>query len=389
MGSWCKHLGGAALACLALGAQAQYSATLVEVSKAWGSVVADFNRDGHDDIFITGHDTDDRIWYWTPKGYVPAAQAFVWVDRHDCDAADINQDGLLDLYCAIGADRGQGEGPNEVWLQDGTGQFQLLANHGAEDRYGSGRLPVFFDFNHDGFPDIYLSNERRTRPDGQLSINRVFVNQAGMGFVEAGTIATGERGSACVDKGDINGDGWDDLVVCDLSGPPHVYLNNRAGNFTELATPAAAAKWVTAKLADMNHDGRLDLVVIAEGNNLQIWLNTGSGALFEAPAYQNHLLYMGKSITVGDFNHDGRPDVYVVLMKSGCQETLVDAAPDLVYQGLANGSWTKLRQNQAYGGCGHLADTVDGRDVLLMNGGISWVGPNYLLSWLPRAVSPD
>ena len=33
--------------------------------------------------------------------------------------------------------------------------------------------------------------------------------------------------------------------------------------------------------------------------------------------------------------------------------------------------------------------TVDGRDVLLMNGGISWVGPNYVLSWVPRAVSPN
>lgn len=389
MKSWWKRLAGASLAWLALGAQAQHSVSFIEASKAWGSVVADFNRDGHDDIFITGHDTDDRIWYWTPKGHVPGAQTFVWVDRHDCDAADVNQDGLLDLFCTIGADRGEGEGPNEVWLQDGSGQFQPMANHGAEDRYGSGRWPVFFDFNHDGWPDLYISNERRTRSDGQLSINRVFVNQGGMGFVEANTIATGERGSACVAKGDIDQDGWDDLIVCDLDGPPHVYLNNRAGDFTELVTPATAAKWVAAKLADMNHDGRLDLVVLAEGGNLQIWLNTGTGHFFETPVYQNHLLYMGKALTMGDFNRDGLPDVYVVLMKSGCQETLVDEAPDLVYQGLATGGWTKLKLAQAYGGCGHLADTVDGRDVLLMNGGISWVGPNYVLSWVPRLMPPD
>ena len=58
-----------------LAAQAQYTATFIETSKVWGSVVADFNRDGHDDFFITGHDQSDRIWYWTKKGYKPAAQA--------------------------------------------------------------------------------------------------------------------------------------------------------------------------------------------------------------------------------------------------------------------------------------------------------------------------
>jgi hypothetical protein len=365
-------------------AHAQYSAQFIENSKAWGSVVADFNGDGHDDIFITGHDTDDRVWYWSPAGYVPSAQILVWVDRHDCDAADINRDGRLDMYCAVGADRGNGVGRNEVWLQDEAGQFNLLPDHGAEDMYGSARIPVFLDFNHDGYPDIYLTNERRTRSDGQLSINRLFINQGGTHFTEAATVATGEHGSACAAKGDVNQDGWDDLVVCDLEGPPHVYLNDQAGNFSEVATPAVATKWVAAKLVDMNLDGRDDLVLIGAGNKLQVWLNTGVAPYFVAPAYENQLTFMGKSLTVGDFNRDGLKDIYVVLMKSGCQSTLNDVAPDLVFQGMANGSFAKIRQTQAYAGCGHLADTVDGHDVMLMNGGISWVGPNYVLSWVPK-----
>ncbi|HJV68660.1 VCBS repeat-containing protein [Ideonella sp.] len=374
---------GVALAFQSFLVQAQYSAEFIESSKAWGSVVADFNGDGHDDIFITGHDTDDRIWYWTPAGYQPSAQALVWVDRHDCDAADFNRDGRLDLYCAVGADRGQGVGANEVWLQDADGRFNLLLNHGAEDIYGSSRIPMVLDVNHDGYPDIYLTNERRTRADGNLSINRLFVNQGGTGFTELVTAATGERGSACAVKGDIDGDGWDDLIVCDLSGPPHVYLNNRAGDFAELNTVAAAVKWVAAQLADMNGDGRADLVTLA-GNKLQIWFNTGAAPYFVQPGYQNQLTYTGKSLTVGDFNQDGRWDVYVVLMKSGCPSVLSDQAPDLVFQGMPSGSWSKIKQPQsAYAGCGHLADTVDGSRVLLMNGGISWRGPNYVLSWVP------
>ncbi len=92
---------------------------------------------------------------------------------------------------------------------------------------------------------------------------------------------------------------------------------------------------------------------------------------------------MAKGLTVGDFNRDGLMDVYVVLMKSGCQNTLVDVAPDMVLQGQPGNKWLKVRQVQDYGGCGHAADTLDGSRVLLMNGGISWRGPNYVLSWGP------
>ena len=381
MSAFAKAVAGAVIALQCVAAHAQYNARFIESSKAWGSVVADFNNDGHDDFFITGHDTDDRISYWTAGGYKPSEQILVWVDRHDCQPADFNQDGRMDMYCAVGADRGTGVGPKEVWLQDDKGVFSLAANHGAEDQYGSGRIPVTLDFNHDGRPDIYLTNERRDRVDGQLSINRLFINQDGSHFAEATTIATGEKGSACAASGDVNGDGWDDLLVCDLEGLPHVYLNDQAGHFTEVFPPAVAKKWLQAKLTDMNGDGRLDLVAIVGGNDLQIWLNTGSGDFFSTAVYQNHLSYSAKSLTVGDFNRDGRKDVYVVLMNSTCPGALNDLAPDVVFQGQAAGTWKKVKTIQAYAGCGHLADTVDGNKVMLMNGGISWVGPNYILGW--------
>ena len=389
MPAFAKAVAGAFIALQFVAAHAQYHARFIETSKAWGSAVADFNNDGHDDIFITGHDTDDRIWYWTPGGYKPSEQILVWVDRHDCQPADFNRDGRMDMYCAVGADRGNGVGPKEVWLQDDKGVFNLVANHGAEDPYGSGRIPVTLDFNHDGYPDIYLTNERRDRADGNLSINRLFVNQGdGTRFVEATTIATGEKGSACAVSGDVNGDGWDDLLVCDLEGPPHLYLNDKAGHFTEIFPPAVNKKWRQVKLADMNGDGKPDLVALVEGNDLEIWFNSGGGSYFAAANYSNHFSYTSKSLTVGDFNRDGRPDVYVVLMNIDCPQTLSDLGADSLFMGQADGGWLKTRLTQSYAGCGHLADTVDGDKVLLMNGGISWVGPNYVLSWEPWITAP-
>lgn len=362
-------------------AQAQYTATFIETSKVWGSVVADFNRDGHDDFFITGHDQSDRIWYWTKKGYKPAAQALPWVDRHDCDAADVNLDGLLDVYCAIGAEKGIGVKVNELWMQLPTGEFSAASGFGAEDPYGRGRRPVFLDFNHDGFPDLYVTNDATPRPDGMLNENRLFINQAGAGFAPADTIASGDKGYQCAVKGDFNQDGWDDLMVCYENGPGHLFLNNKAGNFTEVASPAPGVEWKDAKLVDMNGDGREDLVLVTLTNLFQIWINTGASPYFTSPAYSDLLPAKGVSVAVGDFNRDGRKDVYVVLQDLKCLTTTVDRAPDILYTARTTAGFDKTLLPQSLRGCGHMADVVDGDKILLENGGMDFKGPNYLLSW--------
>jgi len=360
---------------------AQYSAEYLETTKDWGSVVADFNNDGHDDFFISGHDETDRVWYWSPTGYVPGPQVFMMVDRHDCDAADFNRDGRMDIYCAVGALQGTGKGFNELWLQRLDGNFRKTADHGAYDIYGRGRIPVAFDFNHDGYPDIYVTNEATERPDGQPNINHVFVNQGNAKFVEALTLATGARGFLCAVKGDINGDGWDDLAVCDRDDVAHLYINNRQGDFVELASPALAARWRDAALADMNGDGRDDLVLITTQNYIQIWLNGGEGNRFETLTYQSKPVFTPQALSVGDFNADGLKDVYVVLRQSGCLYTYQDIAPDLIYQGKPGGGWFAARQPETYPGCGYKAATLDVSRVLLMQGGMNWTGGNYVISW--------
>jgi hypothetical protein len=378
-----RVLAGLALLFLGGSAQAQYNATFLETSRMWGMVVADFNNDGHEDIFICGHDANDRIWYWTASGYVPSAFVFANSDRHDCDAADVDGDGLLDLYCAVGADLGHGKGPKELWLQDAGNAFQKASNFGAEDIYGRGRIPVFFDLDHDGWPDIYLSNDSTPRPKSdEININHVYRNQRNGKFLEVKTLATGPRGFRCVAKGDVNGDGWDDLVTCNEQKNGHVYLNNHANDFTELAAPAIAS-WRDARLADMNGDGRDDLVVLTNTNRVQIWLNTGSAPYFTSAALDELLPAASKALTIGDFDHDGRADVYVVLARLDCLDSLHDTAPDPVYWGRPGGTWLKETQPQDYDGCGHLAATVDGSTVVLQNGGTGYEGPAYLIRWGP------
>jgi FG-GAP-like repeat len=235
--------------------------------------------------------------------------------------------------------------------------------------------------NHDGYPDIYLTNLATIRPDGQPNINRVFVNRAGSGFSEKTTIATGARGAQCVAKGDINQDGWDDLLVCYEKGIGHLYLNNKHGDFDELMSPALSGEWRMAKLADMNDDGLDDLVLITDTSVFQIWLNTGKGKYFESPSFERQLPGTGAALAVGDFNHDGYKDVYVALDDAECRTSGHDLAPDIIYYGQRGGGWRKGNLTQDYYGCGHLVDVLDGHKILLENGGIEYRGPNYIIDW--------
>jgi hypothetical protein len=366
-------------------AQAQATVQYLEFSKAWGSVVADFNGDHHDDVFVVGHDSEDRIWYWTPTGYVPSPWKFPDIDRHDCDVADVDLDGLLDLYCAQGAEKGTGLKHNELWIGLGKGRFELRTNFGADDASGRSRLPKFFDLNHDGWPDLYLENEATPRDDGLPNYNHVYVNQRNGSFAEVHTIATGDtadKGYQCVAKGDVDGDGWDDLVVCSLSAVAQVYINNHANDFRLLATPAIA-KWRDAKLVDMNGDGKDDLVVLGFDDVFRIYFNTGVAPYYAAtPSFSSQLPAKAMALTVGDFNHDGLEDAYVVLENDGCEPDLQqDTDPDVVFFGKADRTWTKSQLAQAFSGCGHLADTVDGDKVLLENGGVAYRGPNFVFGW--------
>jgi hypothetical protein len=359
-----------------------YQAQLLETAKGFGTAVADYNGDGHDDVFVTGHDQQDHIWYWTPNGYAESEQKLEHVDRHDCDAGDVDRDGRMDFYCAVGAEKGQGIGPNELWMQQPNGIFAKMAHHGAEDRYGSSRRPIFFDFNHDGWPDIYMTDEWHDRTDGHESINRLFVSQSGEHFDEVQTIATGSIGWGCVAKGDIDGDGWDDLLICNDDGPSRILLNNRAGDFNSITPPATVDKhWIWAQLKDLNQDGKPDLISLVGGSAVEVWLNSGSGLYFENRLFLGKLAKPGKSLTVGDFNHDGRPDIYVAMADKSCKTTLHDQADDVVFWGRPDGLWNKGQLEQGYDGCGHEVQTLDGDKVLLVNGGSKKPGPNYVLSW--------
>ena len=111
-----------------------------------------------------------------------------------------------------------------------------------------------------------------------------------------------EHNSLCVAAGDLDGDGWPELVYCaGKSGDPIRTLTykNDHGSFvdTTAQTPYQGARSRNIKIVDLNKDGRMDLLIV-EQSKLKIWLNSEQG-LPSKPSY-TRAIAQGRDVAVGD-----------------------------------------------------------------------------------------
>ena len=121
-------------------------------------------------------------------------------------------------------------------------------------------------------------------------------------------VAGGAHGLA--DPADLNGDGRLDLlfIAGDDNGPnpgASVVFGDGAGGFGA-AVQATVDFVYFPTLTDVNGDGRPDLVAISSLGSFGVWLGNGGGS-FSAPVHFPNAVYYGPA--VGDLNGDGRPDI--------------------------------------------------------------------------------
>jgi hypothetical protein len=239
---------------------------------------------------------------------------------------------------------------------------------------GSGA--AFFDYDQDGWPDIFLVNGSRLEgfPPGQEPSNHLFHNNHDGTFTDvtakAGLEHHGWGQGACI--GDIDNDGYEDLFVT-YWGHNVLYHNNRDGTFTDVSKKAGVAgpssRWGTGcAFIDYDRDGHLDLFVTNyirfdvrtapdPGSNpycvfLGLAVNCGPrGLTGETPIlYRNNgdgtfvdvsersgvtrpKNRLGLGVLTGDFDDDGWPDIYIandttpsVLLHNNHDGTFTDIA---------------------------------------------------------------
>ncbi len=221
-------------------------------------------------------------------------------------ATDINGDGKPDLLVLSGVTN-----LLTVLTNDGHGGF------GASATIQAGQAGLFAnafavaDVNGDNKPDLTFA-VTTGYPNYTTSALFVLTNNGSGGF-SGGNYFLCDTNPGAVTVADVNGDGKPDLIsanVGGLFGLSHtisVLTNNGAGGFGSYATINVGNHPSTLVTADLNGDGKIDLVT-ANMNDSTLSILTNSGSGFKVAATP----HAGNSpicVTVADVNHDGKPDL--------------------------------------------------------------------------------
>ena len=366
------------------------SAGISELTKTHGAVIADFDNDNLPDIFLGRHQDAARLYRNDGTGHFTEINkgTFRAIDRHECSAADVNNNGLKDIFCATGAWYGRNAKRNELYVQRLDHTFvDRAAQYGVLEPYARGRSGTFVKANGDTYPDLFVANELE-RADGMPTPNRLFINQAGGAFHYAPKfglereIADGTDTGGNPDVADLDKDGWQDLLVEATSGL-YLYHNNQGAGFTNIAKSVGLGqKPMDTTVADVNGDTWPDVIEVTP-SALTVLLNTNG----KFSTSFSTSLSAGLAVAAGDVNGDGRPDIYVMRTNDATRAN----APDRVY--LNDGTGTNFTQMSSIpSASGGKAESVwpidhDGNgltDFLALNGEADVQGPVQLIAFFPK-----
>jgi hypothetical protein len=254
-----------------------------------GVALGDLTGDGLPEILFTANLGENRLYLnegdfrfsdvteeagVAGKGFWATGVTFV----------DLDGNGLLDIYVCYAGDVADRRA-NELYINQGLNAngvprfTEMAAEYGIADE-GWATHAAFFDYDRDGYLDLYLVNNssravssfrlqniRHVRHD--LGGDKLYRNEGGR-FVDA-TEQAGIFGSEIalglgVAIGDLNRDGWPDIYVSnDFFERDYLYINQRDGTFTEVLDrqmPYISYSSMGLDVADINNDGWLDVYVL-------------------------------------------------------------------------------------------------------------------------------
>ncbi len=293
---------------------------------------------------------------WTHKMGTPEKNYIIETKGSGVGLFDYDNDGWLDIYIVNGsivdAMTGKATPPQAALFHnnhDGTFTDVAAKAGVTNDRWGFG--VAIADYDNDGWPDIFVSN---------FGKNRLYHNNHDGTFTDLAEKAGVTLGnwSSGATWGDYDGDGRLDLFVagylhwdwnnppssggegssnnafCTFRGEPtacgprglkgepdHLFRNNGDGTFTDVSEKAGVADkpgyyGLGAVFADVNNDGKPDLLVANDSTPNYLYLNKGDGT-FEDVSYASGyaLNEAGREtasmgIALGDYENNGMLDAF-------------------------------------------------------------------------------
>jgi len=261
-----------------------------------GIGVGDFNNDGLQDIFISGNATPNKLFINTGQFTFSDVTQEAGVAGNGTwstgvSIADVNGDGLTDIYVCHSGKFKDAQLSNELFINtgivNGKPHFaERASQYGLNAPGTQSTQAAFFDYDRDGDLDMFLLNhstntyyaflntrKQRATPDMCYG-NRLFRHdqQADGSSVftdvtlKAGIINNPLNYGLSVNISDINQDGWPDIyTTSDYSEHDCYYVNNGNGTFTQSLQKSFAhiSKFsMGADVADFNNDGLPDVYTL-------------------------------------------------------------------------------------------------------------------------------
>src|SRR5438105_55566 len=225
-----------------------------------GVGIGDFTGDGLPEVVLTSNQGGPRLYlnqgHFRFRDITKASG--ITTDRGSWTTgvaiADVNGDGLLDIYICRAGPGTPEQRANQLWInqglnKDGVPTFKEMAKkYGVADE-GYSTQAVFFDYDHDGDLDLFVIENsprsvqnvgRNPRSERSQYGGAKLYRNDGVGHFTDVTAQTGIYSPDIafglgVAVADVNNDGWPDIYVAnDFTERDYLYLNNRDGTFSEV-----------------------------------------------------------------------------------------------------------------------------------------------------------
>lgn len=270
-----------------------------------GAATGDFNGDGLTDLLFSTHRVPMVAYaYRGPAGWLDASEG---LDNRqvlgDVAAADFDGDGHLDV-----AGLGWSGGGLVLFTGDGNGRWRRSPFAPLEPRR-FGREVIAADLDQDGSADLLALH----------SGVRALINRGDGTFrdLSRGLPAPDQAGRFTgVAAGQVDGTGWLEIAVAGVASASDpglaVYRHATSGGWQPTCSGLPqSVSHADVLLADVNLDGKADLIAASRRLGIRIFLGDGTGAWIDAgsiPGTRLCRMYLAS----GDFDNDRRPDLVVV-----------------------------------------------------------------------------
>ena len=290
------------------------SANVNYIGHSRTAVWGDLNNDSYLDLYVGNMDAPDVLYLNNGDATFKDITATAAIQNNgkvfSVNMADVNRDGWLDIYIS------NLHQTNILYLNDGVGDLLSFTNYTATAGVGDTKTcmgAIFYDIDLDGDDDLYVTHDARNPNTLYLNNGRgIFeevAQQAGVDYKGFGMGA---------DIADLNQDGLPDIYITNLYENA-LYVNHGNGTFHEIGAAAGindiGMGWGVT-LLDFDNDGQRDIYI---GNDSYfapypnvLYRNTGN-AIFEASSMEDIPSSMQGTYGVAhaDIDNDGLQELAV------------------------------------------------------------------------------